>query len=118
MVPAAHIPQGGGLLPAPLRGVPAAPGELAARRRVDGAGDLALQTDTGRLPLDLDLRVRNGDGGQQRLGIGVEGVAVQLSGAGDLHDVAQVHHPYAVGDVLDHGQVVGDKQIGQAHILL
>ena len=33
-----------------------------------------------------------------------------------LHQLAQVHHAHAVADVLDHRQVVGDEQVGQAEL--
>ena len=42
----------------------------------------------------------------------------QLVAVGQLHHLAQVHHADAVGDVLDNAQVMGDKQVGQAHLLL
>ena len=48
----------------------------------------------------------------------MQGVLVQLVGAGQLHHVAQVHHGDAVGDVLDDVQIVGDEQVGQAQLLL
>ena len=35
-----------------------------------------------------------------------------------LHQIAQVQHADAVGDVLDHAQIVGDKEIGAAALLL
>ena len=74
--------------------------------------------DALALALGLDDGVRDGDGGEQRLGVGVERVAVQLLGAGDLDDLAQIHDGHAVRDVLDHGKVVGDEEIGQAQLLL
>ena len=70
------------------------------------------------LPLGLNDGVRDGDGREQRLGIGVERVAVQLLRAGDLHDLAQIHDGHTVRDVLDHGKIVGHEQVGQAHLLL
>ena len=42
----------------------------------------------------------------------------QLKAVGQLHQLAQVHDADAVGDVLDHAQVMGDEQVGQAHFLL
>ncbi len=35
-----------------------------------------------------------------------------------LQQVAQMEHADAVGDVLDHGQVMGDEQVGRAGLLL
>ena len=37
---------------------------------------------------------------------------------GELGDAAQVHHRDAVADVLDHAQVVGDEEVGQAQLAL
>ncbi len=37
---------------------------------------------------------------------------------GDLDQLAQIHHRDAVADVLHHGEVVGDEQIGEAEALL
>ena len=42
----------------------------------------------------------------------------QLKAVGQLHQLAQVHNADAVGNVLDNAQVMGDEQIGQAHLLL
>ena len=43
---------------------------------------------------------------------------VDLPGVGRLDDFAQVHHRDAVGDVLDHGEVVGDEDERQVHFAL
>ena len=43
---------------------------------------------------------------------------VEVLGRGDLDDPAQIHHGHAVADVLDHRQVVGDEQVGEAELLL
>ena len=45
-------------------------------------------------------------------------VGEQLLCRGLLHDVAQVHHGDVVREVVDHGQVVGDEDVGQTHLLL
>ncbi|MCG3773866.1 MAG: hypothetical protein JW395_0682 [Nitrospira sp.] len=45
-------------------------------------------------------------------------VFVQRVAVGDFTDVTQVHHDDAVADVPDHGQVMGDKQVGQLESLL
>ena len=101
---------------APLVCVGAAGAEAAAGRRVQGAGHVALQHDA------LGLACREGvchrDGRDQAAGVGVDAVGDQLVAVGQLHQLAQVHDADAVGDVLDHAQVMGDEQVGQAHFLL
>jgi hypothetical protein len=42
--------------------------------------------------------------------------AVELVHVGQLDEVAQVHDPDPVGDVLDDGEVVGDEQVGQVEL--
>ena len=49
---------------------------------------------------------------------GWRGFGVQLVDVGQLDHPAQVHDPDPVADVLDHGEVVGDEQVGQAELLL
>jgi len=43
----------------------------------------------------------------------MEGVIIKLPRLADFHDVAQVHHRYAVGDVADDGKVMGDEEVAQ-----
>ena len=37
---------------------------------------------------------------------------------GELDDAAEIHHRDAMADVLDHGEVVGDEQVGEFQFLL
>src|SRR6202158_626172 len=68
-----------------------APGvEAASGGRVERARDLPSQDDL--LPLALHVRVRGGDRGDQGLTVGVEGLAVEIRGAGHLDDRSGVHH--------------------------
>ena len=46
------------------------------------------------------------------------GLVVERLSVGDLHDLAEVHHGYPVGDVLDYGEVVGDEDVGEVELLL
>ncbi len=45
-------------------------------------------------------------------------VAVQLAAFRQFHDLAQVHHCHPVADVFHHGQVMGNKQVGEPQFLL
>ena len=35
---------------------------------------------------------------------------------GYLDDLAEIHHPNPIAEVLHHGQVVGDEQVGQVEL--
>ena len=92
----------------------AALAEVALVGHIYRAGDLALQRDS----LGLLLQIRNGNCRKQCSGIGMNGVGEQFLGGSLLHDLTEVHHGDAVGEVVDHRQVVGDKDVGQAMLLL
>ena len=101
---------------ADIHHVRAARVEVAARRRVDRARHVAAEDDP-LAPL-LDHRVRNRHGGEQRLGVRVQRLIVEIVAGRHLHDLAEVHHGDAVGDVLDDREVVGDEQVGQSELIL
>lgn len=87
-------------------GIFAAGGEPAARLGINGVAHLALQ----QIPLDAAAaQVGHRDGGEQRLGVGMEPVGKQLVPGGVFHHLAQVHDSDDIADVLDHTQVVGEN---------
>ena len=86
----------------------------AAGRRVGRAGGLAFEDEP--LPAALELGVGHGHGRAERLGVGVERVVKEGVAIGELDDLAEVHDGDAVRDVLDHAEVVGDKEIGEAQL--
>src|SRR5581483_11505311 len=88
--------------------------EVAAARRRGGVGDLALEDDAP----GPGARVGLGDRREQRRGVGVERLGEKLARLGQLDDLPHVHDRDAVADVLDHAQVVGDEEVGQAESLL
>ena len=55
---------------------------------------------------------------EQRLGVRMAGRGEDLRGRPRLDHLAQVHDSQVVGDVADHGQVVGDEQVGDVHLFL
>ena len=64
-------------------------------------------------------RIGERDRRQQRLGVGVPRRGVQRRACRrDLDDLAEIHHRDAVADVLHHGEIVGDEQVGQAELAL
>ena len=82
---------------------------------VQGVGDVALEDDA--VAGSLDGGVGDGDGGEQRFGVGVGGVGVDGFGGAFFDDAAEVHDGGAVGEPADDGQVVGDEQVGDAEVL-
>ena len=68
--------------------------EAAAWRRVDRARNVTFQNDA--LALLLHNRVRDRHGRKQRLRVGMEWLAVEFLGIGELDDFAEVHHRDAV----------------------
>ena len=110
----ADIAQQRALDRADLLGIAAARMEVAPGRRVGRAGHIAGQSNRPRAL----TRVGLGDGRQQRFGIRVLRIIVQLLGLGHLDQIADVHHRHPVGDMLDHAQIVGDEQIGEIELLL
>ncbi|EAU65581.1 conserved hypothetical protein [Stigmatella aurantiaca DW4/3-1] len=64
------------------------------------------------------LRIGHRHGRQQGLGVRVAGVAVQLRGLRQLHDLPQVHHRHPRGDVLHDLQVMRDEEVGELQLPL
>ena len=115
-VAAAHIFQDGPCLGAGGQRLGAAGAEGATAGRIDGSGDVALKMDAHAVA--GGVRVGHRHGGEQRPGVGMEHIAVQVLHRGLLHQGAQVHHPHPVGDVAHHAQIVGDEQVGEPQFLL
>ena len=96
-------------------GVRAAHQMLHALGVINTAGCVIIGDGLAAL-FHLGVGVRNGR--QQALGVGVHGMGEDfLLGAG-LHHVAQVQHADAVGNILDHAQIVRNKQVRAARFLL
>src|SRR5215217_3796079 len=85
-------------------------GRVRGRRHVSG--------EYHALALALLLRVGDGDGREQRGGVGVTRLAIESGPVGDLYDLAEVHHGDPVRDVFDHGEVVGYEDVGEVELLL
>ena len=78
---------------------------------MDGTGDLALQLDPSALL--FHLRICDRDRGKKRLRIGMERMLIEFLVVGIFNDAAEVHDGNTVGDVADHGEVMGDKDVGK-----
>src|SRR4051794_12542704 len=96
---------------AALEGMRAARVEVAARRWVGRARDLAADWIERGAPLRDARNLR-----QQRLRVRVVGAREQLVDGSAFDDAAEVHHGDAVTQVLDDTEVVADEEIGQAEL--
>ena len=80
-----------------------------------GGGSSGLGASPARM---MRWRRRSGSGSgnrrDQRLGIGMGRSGVERRGLGRLDDPAEIHDRDAVADMLDHRQIVGDEDIGEA----
>ena len=86
--------------------------EAAARRDVGGVGQDVAQPDIGHAEPRLGRQHR----GEQRLGVGMLGRAEQRLGRRALDEAAEIHHRHFARDMLDHGEVVADEEIGEAEV--
>src|SRR5262249_28430030 len=86
--------------------------EAAAGGRIDRARHVALKEDALAFHRGIGDRHRR----EERFGIRMSRVGVELLGRRDLDDLAQVHHGYAGRDVLDDREVVGDEQVREAEL--
>ena len=90
--------------------------EVARARWVHRAGHVALQHD--RLALPAERRVCDRHRREERARVGVLGLGVEQVSRGDLHDLAEVHHQHAVGNVPDDVEIVRDEDVCQTEVVL
>ena len=88
--------------------------EVAPIRGIDGAGDIAVQY----LAVGMSAWGGYGNRAEECFGIGVGGVFEDFVARSDFHDAPEVHHGDVIGDVPDYGEVVSDKEVGEAEFLL
>src|SRR5215471_6579930 len=72
--------------------------ESATRRWIDRRRDIAPQNH----PLPAACRIRNWDGAQQSLRVGVFWRRANLAAGSDLHQFAEIHHANPTGNMCDH----------------
>src|SRR3989338_8683333 len=94
--------------------VAAARMEAAARWRMDRTWHIPFKDH----PLLHTIRVRDGNCRQKRPGIRMFGFLVDLVAGGDLDDFSQIHDRHAMTYMLDHPEIVRNKEIGKMHLLL
>ena len=83
------------------------------RRWIDGVGIGHTKVRIGQ----AQGRIRDQHGSQQGLGVRVARSLEQGSGIRLFHNSPQIHHGHPGGHVLDHGQIMGDNDIGQVQFL-
>src|SRR5262249_52350871 len=100
--------------PAPVEHIRASCVEAASRWRIDGAWYIAAQDSA------VPARARLGDRHrrQKRLRIGMPWGGKDLTARADLHDLTEIHDRDAMADVLDHSEVMTDKEEGKSERLL
>ena len=62
-------------------------------------------------------RIGKGDGGEKRLGIGMEGILEEFIGICQLYHLAEVHNTDTIGEVLNNRQVMSNEQNRQPQLL-
>ena len=80
----------------------------------DGRGQVTGEQDL--LAAVLDDGVGHGHGREQRPGVRVQRLGVEVVGGGLLDHAAEVHHADPVADVPHDGQVVGDDEVGEVEL--
>jgi len=103
-------------LGAELVGIGAAGTEMTAGGGIHRGGYVAFQHYA--LCGAVLLGIRHRYGGDKAAGVGMDRVEGELIAVCQLHQLAQIHDADAVGYVLHDAQVVGDEQIGKAHLIL
>src|ERR1700751_1941550 len=88
--------------------------DRAARRWMQSARHLAMKNDA--LAFEAWRRQRNA--GKQRAGIGMARICKQRLAWPDLDNATEMHHRNAIGDVLHHGKIVGNENIGETKPML
>ena len=66
----------------------------------------------------FQLRIGQRDGGDERAGVWVQRIVEKLLRRGYLNYLALINNAYAVRDIADYGQVVGDEHVGRTLLRL
>jgi len=88
--------------------------ERAARGRMQSARHLAMKNDA----FAFEAWRGQWNGGKKRAGIGMPRICKQRFAWPDFDNAAEMHHRDAIGDMLHHGEVVGNENVGQAKPVL
>src|SRR5699024_1876325 len=96
--------------------LPAASTEPTPRRGTGRTGNVPGKENT--LPGVPTDRRPIGHRGDQSLGVGMTGVLVDLGVGTLLHGPPEIHPRDPGGDVPDHGQIMGDEDVGETELAL
>ncbi len=88
--------------------------ESAPARRIDWAGDISLEND----PLPSSGGVGDRHSAEKSFRVRMKRIRVKVAFVCQFHNAAQVHHRDPIGNVLHHGKVVGNEEIGKSVFLL
>ena len=94
----------------------AAVGKRTAGERYPAGSDAAGNAVGGVVPAEMWIGDRNGT--QQHPGVGVDGVADKFTGIGEFYETPCVHYGDTAGNMADHCQIMGNKEITEASFLL
>src|SRR5918992_2977885 len=94
------------------------PSAAAARTAALTLRQGMTELPTRGLPLLHRPRIRHRHRGEKRLRVVVLRVRVDLLGRPDLYELAAVHHGDAVAHRADDGEVMRDKEVGEAEVAL
>src|SRR5262249_52393100 len=88
--------------------------EMTALGRVNRTGHIALKNDA----FFLERWVRNGYSTEQRFGVGMLRILVQVFIGSQFENLAKVNHRHTVADMLHNVQIMSNKEIGQTKFRL
>ena len=86
----------------------------AAAWGVCRAGNVSAKDDSG--PSPIHHRIRDGYRREQRNGVGMERIGVELIARSDLNDLSQIHDRHPVAYPSHNRQVVRDEEVGQVEL--
>ena len=109
-----HLTQGAIGLTTDFLAFVAAGSEAALVRKVDGRGDFAAHYNA----ILGNIKLGDGNGGEQGLGVGVDRITEELLGRSLFYQLPQIHHGDVVCKVVDDGEVVGNEDVSQAKLFL
>lgn len=77
-------------------------------------GHISLQ----QYPFFGGFRIRNRNSGEQRLGIRVPGVVINVIVSGHFHNFTKIHHSSPITDVFNNAQIMRNKDVGKPELFL
>ena len=88
--------------------------EFATLGRVCRRRNIPLEDNS----LHLVIRVRNGNGGEQRLCVRVKRIIENFVRFAEFHHVSEIHYEYLVGYVFNDRKIVRNEHVSKVQFLL